>query len=116
MLQCLETFAGELAIRFVSDHDIDGLCALARKMEATVQAGDHYAALTIDVAHHTSIYRWSRHTLLLEMWETLFPRVEFLQAYSRLLASPCRRNTSRSATWSWRSPSGPAIAPSWPKP
>ena len=84
----LETFAGELAIRFVSDHDIDGLCALARKMEAAVQAGEHFEALTIDVEYHTRIYRWARHTLLLEMWETLLPRVEFLQAYSRLFASP----------------------------
>ena len=84
----LETFAGELAIHFASDHDIEGLCVLARKMEAAVQADDHFEALTIDIAYHTSIYRWSRHTLLLEVWETLLPRVEFLQAYSRLFASP----------------------------
>lgn len=84
----LEVFAGTLAVRYISNHDIETLSALARAMDEAVQTGEYYEALTIDVEFHTCIYRWSRHKLLLEMWEALLPRVEFVQSYSRLFARP----------------------------
>lgn len=84
----LEVFAGTLAIRYISDHDVETLHKLAQEMDDAVQSGNYYQALTIDVEYHTCIYRWSKHNLLLETWEAVLPRVEFVQSYSRLFARP----------------------------
>ena len=84
----LEVFAVQLALNSFTSKDFETLENYAQQMDMFAQAGDQLAALRLDVGFHMLFYQRADHLLLLENWQMLLPRIELLQAYGRLNASP----------------------------
>lgn len=84
----LEAFAATLALPHLREEDFALMLDIAREMDVRTQQGDHLGTVELDVRFHSLLYERSQHGVLQEMWARLLPRVELLQAYGRIQASP----------------------------
>lgn len=84
----LECFAAELALSQLSGDDFATLTEYAEAMEACVQQQRTYEAVEYDTLFHGLLYQRSGHSLLLDLFFGLQPRIQLMQSYGRLFARP----------------------------
>jgi DNA-binding GntR family transcriptional regulator len=74
----LETQAARLALRAISQDDLDQLDAFVEQMRRAAEAGDPFAEATADAAFHGYVMHLSGNATLERVWRTLEP---FLRTY-----------------------------------
>lgn len=84
----LEVMAAERGFANLTAEDIRDCQALCQESDAAYDAGDLYGAIHCDILFHERMFRASGSALLLEIWDTIKYRIEYIQSYAKTAMRP----------------------------
>ena len=84
----LESLAAELCFSHMSDEDCDTLRSYTELSEKHFEGNNLIDAIDYDIRFHTYLYEKSNNELLLQMWNMLKSRVQFILSFNKPTSLP----------------------------
>ena len=86
--QHLEVTAADRGFDKLTREDLEECEALCQESDAAYDAGDLYGAIHCDILFHERMFRASGSALLMEIWDTIKYRIEYIQSYAKTAMRP----------------------------